>query len=96
VASGVNNAIARAAGLTALSVIPVISGLTAATDPADVTHAFRIALIITACVAAASAPLALFGLERRVDAPCTSRRIHCPVDGTPLQATPSPAAVRPR
>jgi len=96
VASGVNNAIARAAGLTALAVIPVISGLTAAADPAAVTHAFRVALVITACVAAASAPLALFGLERRVDAPCTSRRIHCPVDGTPLQATPSPAALRPR
>jgi len=88
VASGVNNAIARAAGLTALAVIPVISGLTAATDPADVTHAFRVALVITACVAAASAPLALFGLEPKVHAPCTSRRIHCPVDGAPLQATP--------
>jgi len=88
VASGVNNAIARAAGLTALAVIPVISGLAAATDPADVTHAFRVAMVVTACVAAASAPLALFGLESRVDAPCTPRRIHCPVDGTPLQATP--------
>ncbi|HZX54162.1 MAG TPA: DHA2 family efflux MFS transporter permease subunit [Ilumatobacteraceae bacterium] len=85
VASGVNNAIARAAGLTALAVIPVISGLTVAAGAADVTHAFRVALVITACVAAASAPLALFGLERRANAPCTERKLHCAVDGAPLQ-----------
>ena len=54
VASGVNNAIARAAGLSALAVIPVVSGLTTATDPAEITHAFRLGLVITACVAAAA------------------------------------------
>jgi MFS family permease len=86
VASGVNNAIARAAGLTALAVIPVISGLTVAEGAGDVTHAFRVALVITAGVAAASAPLALFGLDKRADAPCTERRVHCAVDGAPLQA----------
>src|SRR6185295_18004858 len=51
VASGVNNAIARTASLAALSVIPVVSGLTAATGQADVTTAYRIALVIAATIA---------------------------------------------
>ena len=41
IASGVNNAIARTASLAALAVIPVVSGLSAATDAAEVTQAFR-------------------------------------------------------
>jgi hypothetical protein len=85
VASGVNNAIARAAGLSALAVVPVISGLSRATDPAEITHAFRMGLVITACVAAAAAPLAFFGLGAHVHAPCTARRVQCNLDGAPLQ-----------
>ena len=88
VASGVNNAIARAAGLSALAVIPVVSGLTAATDPAEITHAFRVGLVITACIAAAAGPLAFFGLAPHVTAPCTARRVHCALDGAPLQPEP--------
>jgi EmrB/QacA subfamily drug resistance transporter len=87
VASGVNNAIARAAGLSALAVVPVISGLSAATDPAQITHAFRIGLVITASIAAAAAPLAFFGLSAHVRAPCTARRVQCNLDGAPLQPT---------
>jgi predicted MFS family arabinose efflux permease len=85
VASGVNNAIARAANLTALAVIPVVSGLTAATDPAEITHAFHLGLVITATVAAAASPLAFFGLGEHVRAPRTPRRIQCNLDGAPLQ-----------
>ena len=85
VASGVNNAIARAAGLSALAVIPVVSGLTAATQPAQITHAFRLGLLVTACVAAGAGPLAFFGLGEHVRAPRTARRVHCPLDGAPLQ-----------
>ncbi len=91
VASGVNNAIARAAALTALAVIPVISGLSAATDPAQITHAFRLGMVITACIAAAAAPLAFIGLDPRAGAPRTARRVHCAVDGAPLQPHPQPA-----
>lgn len=87
VASGVNNAVARAAGLSALAVVPVISGLSGATDPAEITHAFRLGLVITAAVAAAAAPLAFFGLSAHVRAPCTARRVHCNLDGAPLQPT---------
>ena len=62
VASGVNNAIARTASLTALAVIPVVSGLAAATNAAEVTHSVRLALVIAAAVAAAASPLAFVGL----------------------------------
>ena len=85
VASGVNNAIARAAALSALAVVPVVSGLTAATQPAQITHAFRLGLIVTACVAAAAAPLAFFGLGEHARAPRTARHVHCSLDGSPLQ-----------
>ena len=85
VASGVNNAIARAASLSALAVIPVISGLSEATQAAQVTHAFRLGLVITACVAAAAGPLAFVGLGVRAQAPCTARRVQCSLDGAPLQ-----------
>ncbi|MEO7369989.1 MAG: DHA2 family efflux MFS transporter permease subunit [Ilumatobacteraceae bacterium] len=88
VASGVNNAIARAAGLSALAVVPVVSGLTAATVPAQITHAFRMGLVVTACVAAAAGPLAFFGLGSQARAPRTARRVLCPLDGAPLQAEP--------
>src|SRR5205085_10904501 len=57
VASGVNNAIARAASLAALAVIPVVSGFAKAIGPTQVTHSFRVALMISAGVAAAAAPL---------------------------------------
>ena len=40
IASGVNNAIARTASLAALSVIPVVSGLSEAIGPAEVTTRF--------------------------------------------------------
>jgi EmrB/QacA subfamily drug resistance transporter len=88
VASGVNNAIARTASLSALAVVPVISGLSVATGPTQVTHAFRLALVVTACVAAAAAPLAFVGLGSRTRAPRTARHVYCALDGAPLQPDP--------
>jgi MFS family permease len=64
VASGVNNAVARAASLAALAVVPVISGLSVANSPSQVTDAFQVAMVIAACAAAAAGPLAFFGLGR--------------------------------
>jgi MFS family permease len=86
VASGVNNAIARAASLAALALIPVISGLSAAAGVDQITHSFRLALVIAAGVAAAAAPLAFIGLGGPLHLRRTPRRLHCAVDGTPLQA----------
>jgi EmrB/QacA subfamily drug resistance transporter len=89
VASGVNNAIARTAGLAAVAVVPVVSGLTSAVGADQVTHAFRISLVIAAVVAAAAAPLGFFGLTSRVRARRTSRTVYCSVDGPPLHPDPA-------
>ncbi len=89
VASGVNNAIARTASLASLSVIPVISGLTAATGQADVTTAYRIALVIAAAIVIVAAPVSFVGLGPHVRARSSARHTICPVDGPPLQPDPN-------
>ena len=88
IALGVNNAIARTASLAALSVIPVVSGLTTATGAAEITSAFRTSMIIAAAIAAAAAPLCFVGLGAPIRAPVSPRRLHCSVDGPPLQPDP--------
>lgn len=88
VGSGVNNAIARTASLTALAVIPGIAGLATASGAAEVTDAFRMTLVIAAGIAAAASPLCFVGLNARTRCHRTLRRYNCPVDGTPLQPDP--------
>jgi hypothetical protein len=85
VASGVNNAIARAAALAALALIPVLSGLSVAAGPAQVTHSYRLALVIAAGLAAAASPLAFLGLRTHIPTWLSPRQVHCAVDGSPLQ-----------
>jgi EmrB/QacA subfamily drug resistance transporter len=97
VASGVNNAVARTASLAAVSVIPVVSGLTAAQRPAEVTHAFTISMLIAASLVSAAAPVAFFGLRRRTPVRTSVRERYCAIDGPPLQPDPrqcSPASSR--
>ncbi len=89
VASGVNNAIARTASLAAVAVVPVVSGLTSAVGADQVTHSFRISLVIAAIVAAAAAPLSFFGLSGRARAKRTARTVFCSVDGPPLHPDPA-------
>ena len=93
VASGVNNAVARTASLTALAVIPVVAGLTTATDPAEVTSAYRTAITIAAVCAALAAPLAFFGLSPRHRTRRSAREVYCPIDGPPHQPDPRRCAV---
>src|SRR5207244_2059854 len=66
VASGVNNAVARAAGLLAVATVPVLAGLTGEryTDPATFDHGFRAMLLICAALLMAGGLLAA-GLIRR-------------------------------
>lgn len=95
IASGVNNTVARTAGLLAVAALPGLAGIGASefADPVAFTDGFRTALTITGTLAAASGVVAFATLTGRApvpseDAPpCSS----CPLDAPTLRA-PEPAA----
>jgi EmrB/QacA subfamily drug resistance transporter len=93
-ASGVNNAVARAAGLLSVAVVPGLAGISEAayTDPAVFAAGFRTAMVISAGLLTAAAAVS-FALVRRPGADVTPERIrieeclHCAVAAP--QAHPS-------
>ena len=100
VASGVNNAVARTAGLLVIAALPALVGLDpgAYDQPAALLDAFQGAMVICALLLVAGAVLTLVLVrpdeeavapEAVPEAPC---RRHCAVNAPPLQPTERPAA----
>ena len=92
IASAVNNTVARAAGLVAVAVLPLLSGLTgaAALGAAELTSGFRTAVYISAATSAAGGLVAVLTIRnpaRRAEQVPPRGVYQCGVGAPPLQVS---------
>jgi len=93
IASAVNNVVARAAGLLAVAVLPLLAGLTgaAALGAAELAAGFRTAMLVSGVVSAAGGLLAALTIRNPSRTPAPVHRDElcwsCGVSGPPLEPT---------
>lgn len=90
IASAVNNDVARVAGLIAVAVLPVASGITgeAYLHPAALGHGFRIAALISAAVCLAGGLLAALTIRNPAPEVCADvspAEVSCGLEAPPLR-----------
>ena len=99
IASGVNNAVARAGGLFAVALLPALAGIHGSDyqHPAALSHGFHVALFIAAAGTVAGGVMAFLGISNpHPSAPATIRPAagvmpspSCAVDAPPLRRDPA-------